>query len=387
MPALPAARSALTASACAGMFLFGIVMAIVGAVAPMLAERLDLDVAGIGTLFLVMNGAMLVTSLLVGLAVDRFGLKLPLVVGSALVAAALVAIASAARVVDLMPAAVCLGLGGAALNGGTNTLIADLYEDPRQKSAALNLLGVFFGVGAVFLPFSLGALLSRLGFAGLLVGTAGLCALTALGIASVRFPAPKQARGWPLAHIPRLFRSPLVVTMAVLLFFQSGNEFMLGGYTAAFMTRDLALGVDTASYVLAAYWGALMLSRVGLSGLLLRISPHALILGAALLSIVGALVIASARTPAAAIAGVVLTGAALAGIFPTVLGVAGSVFPERSGSLFGLLFTAALTGGMTMPWLAGRLAEAISLRGVFVLVAVNFGLIALLSQIARRRSD
>ena len=59
------------------MFVFGIVMALLGAILPSLAGRLQFETADIGTLFLVMNGAMLASSLALGLAMDRFGMKPP----------------------------------------------------------------------------------------------------------------------------------------------------------------------------------------------------------------------------------------------------------------------------------------------------------------------
>jgi len=43
-------------------------------------------------------------------------------------------------------------------------------------------------------------------------------------------------------------------------------------------------------------------------------------------------------------------------VYPAVLGLAGSRFPAHSGTVFGVLFTMALTGGMTRPWVTGRAA-------------------------------
>jgi fucose permease len=52
--------------------------------------------------------------------------------------------------------------------------------------------------------------------------------------------------------------------------------------------------------------------------------------------------------------------------------------------VFGILFTMALTGGMTIPWIAGHLADAAGVRAVFGLAAANFVAVALLSMAARR---
>lgn len=374
----------LSAAAYAGMLVFGMVMALLGAVMPVLSERLTLGLGEVGTLFLVMNGAMLATSLGLGLAMDRFGLKAPLTLGAGLVAGALLAIATTSEWSYLLAAVACLGVGGGALNGSTNTLVADLHEEPRQKASALNLLGVFFGFGALLLPFSLGALISRVGLAGVLFGAAGLCAATGLMAATLRFPPPKQTQVSPLAQMPRFARHPLVLALACLLFFQSGNEFVLGGYFATFLTRDLAVPIAEASYLLAAYWAAIMASRLLLSRAVLRFGGDRIVLGGAVLAAAGALMVGAAGSRSVAVAGIVLTALALAGIFPTVLGLAGSAFQRHSGTVFGILFTAALTGGMTMPWLAGHLAESMGLRVVFFLVAANFMAVALFNRIARQ---
>src|SRR5882757_8903652 len=112
----------LSAAAYSGMFVFGIVMALLGAVLPALSERLHFAVADIGTLFLIMNFAMLVCSLVLGLGMDRFGMKPPLALGPLLVAVALVLIAYAQAFADLFPAVALLGIGGGAVNGAANTL-------------------------------------------------------------------------------------------------------------------------------------------------------------------------------------------------------------------------------------------------------------------------
>jgi fucose permease len=277
-----------------------------------------------------------------------------------------------------------LGIGGGALNGAANVLVSDLHGDARRKASALNLLGVFFGFGALFLPFTFGALLVRLGLPALLCAAAALCVATALYAALLRFPAPKQPQRLPIREMRQYIGMPIVLAMALLLLFQSGNEFMLGGYISTFLTRELARDVTSASWILAAYWASIMAARILLSRLLLRINPHHVILGGALLAASGALVIGAAPSAGIAGAGAVLTGAALAGIYPTLLGIAGTRFREHSGTVFGILFTIALAGGMLMPWLAGLLAERAGLRWVFALVAGNFAAIAVLNTAVRR---
>jgi fucose permease len=366
------------------MFVFGIVMALLGAVMPVVSGRLAFGLADIGTLFLVMNAAMLAASLLVAPAADRLGTGGPVVLGAGLVALALLAVARASRFGDLLPAVGCLGFGGGALNATTNILVADLHDDPESKASALNLLGMFYGFGALLLPFAIGALLSTVGLSSVLAAAALLCALIALVAIATPFPAPKQAQGWPLAGMQRFLQLPIVLAMAFLLFFESGNEFMLGGYFSTFLTRELAVDVAPASYLLAGYWAAIMAARLVLSRIVLHLGAHPVVFWGAVSAAVGALAVALANGVPTAVAGILVTGFALAGIFPTVLGIAGAAFPEHSGTVFGILFTVALTGGTLLPSLAGRLAASSGLRAVFVLITIDFVVVAVLNQVTRR---
>jgi fucose permease len=375
----------LSAAACAGMFVFGMAMALVGATLPALAGRLAFEVADIGTLFVVMTAAMVASNLALGLAMDRFGMKPPLVLGPLLVAAALVVVARAAAFTELLPAVLLLGIGGAALNGATNTLIADLHDDPRRKSAALNLLGVFFGFGALCLPFAMGALLARFSLARLLLAAALLCATEGIFATGLRFPPPKQGHALPLAEVPRFLRSPLVLALASLLFFESGVEFTTSGFITTYLMRDMKVAsLSIASWILAAYWASVMISRVVLSRVALRSDPYRILLCCATSALVGTTLTAAAPGPGVAAFAIILTGASLAGIYPTALGIAGARFQAHSGTVFGILFAVGLAGGMALPWTAARIGGAAGLRWVFGLAAVSLAVILLLSRVAAR---
>jgi len=382
--ARPSRLSALSGAAYSGMFVCGLMCAVLGALLPLLSRRLTFSLGETGTLFLVMNFSMLVSSLVLGVAMDRFGMKAPLAAGSLSVAAALFMLARAGEFAMLLPAVVCLGIGGGALNGGTNTLVADLHLEPRRKSSALNLLGVFFGFGALFLPLSLGTLLTHAGVDGLLYGTAILCAAAGCFALMLRYPAPKQPTKLPLAEMRRYARTPMVLTMAFLLFFESGNEFVLGGYFTTFLTRSLSVSVQSASYALAALWFSMMLARVVLSRLLLRFNGHAVILVCGLFAATGAALVGLSGGVFPAVAGIVLAGLALAGVFPTTLGIAGSEFRDHSGTVFGILFTVSLMGGMLMPWVSGQLAQQWGVRWVFALAATNFLAVVVMNELTRR---
>ncbi len=367
----PRSRSRLTAGADAGMFVFGIVMALLGAVLPLISRQIHFDLAQAGNLFLVMNCAMLAAMLSLGVLTDRFGQKPVLVAGALCVALALAVLLRATTYGAVLTGAGLLGAGGGALNGAANTLVADLHADPREKASALNLLGVFFGFGALFLPFAIGALLDALGLRWILRLAVVLSAAPAVVFLALRFPPAKQKKGVPMAEIFRLARHPLVLLISFLLFFESGNEFILGGYISTYLVRETGASVRAASYALAGYWAAIMVTRIAVSRLLYRIRGATVVLASALWTAAAiALLIAGRSLPLAAPA-VVLTGIGCAAIYPTVLGEAGSRFESYSGTVFGIIFAVALVGGMTLPWAVGQISAAAGLRWGLALAVFN----------------
>ncbi|MFN7994920.1 MAG: MFS transporter [Bryobacteraceae bacterium] len=375
----------LGAAANAGMLVFGVVMALLGAVLPALSARIGFDLAQAGQLFLVMNLCMLVCSLGLGPAMDRIGMKAPMTLGPLAVGGALLLLAFASQFPMLLAAVALLGLGGGALNGATNTLVADLHPEAGRKSAALNLLGMFFGFGALLLPFGIGSLLNRLGLVSILAAAAILCAGVAVFSGSLAFPPPKQSGGKAAGDVGRFLRMPLVWTFAMLLFFESGNEFLLGGYISTYLTREIRLPLSSASYALAGFWAAIMLSRALSSRVLLRVpGPRIIMCSAAVSALASAALVLAGGAGTAVIAAVTL-GFGLAGIYPTTLGVAGARFAEHSGTVFGILFTVALAGGMLLPWGVGQIANSAGMRAGLALAPVSFLMILLIaSRIGQR---
>jgi fucose permease len=381
-------RARPAAAAYASHLLFGIVMALLGAILPTLSVRIGFDLAQAGRLFLVMNACLLLSSLGLGPLMDRFGMKPPLVVGSLLVGAGLALVALARDYESLAWGAVVLGLGGGGLNTGGNTLVADLHQAQEARSAALNRLGVFFGIGAVLMPLAIGLLLQAAELGSILLAGAALCVAVALHNALVALPPPKRQHHVPLADVVRLAREPFVLVFAALLFFQSGNEFVAGGYASSFLVRENGLSVRAASWALTGFWVALMLARLVLSRVALRVNGPRLLVLCALASAAGTALLVLSRHPAIAVLALLCMGAGFAGIFPTALGIVGARHPALTGTVFGLLITAALTGGMLLPWLSGIIGEAHGLRPVMTLVAAQCLAIAAIAAYAgRRHSD
>jgi FHS family glucose/mannose:H+ symporter-like MFS transporter len=369
-------RRTLFAIACLGMLAFGIVLTTLGAVLPSVIERFGIDTAVAGSLFLLMTFGILLGSIVFGPIVDRNGYKGMLLLATALIAIGLEGIAFAPSMAWLRVAVAFIGFGGGIINGGTNALVADISAESR--TAGLSVLGVFFGVGAVGVPFVLGSLLGTFSYSSIIAAVGALVIAPFLITAATPFPAPKQPQGFPLAAAKGLVRDPVLLLMGLMLFLESGMEITVGGWTATFFKQELQIPDQRALVYLSLYWLGMMLARIALGSVLRRATPTRVLMGCLTVGFVGALLLILTRDASVAAVGVFLLGVGFSATFPVVLGFVGGRYTQLSGTAFSIVIVMALTGGMLLPWLTGVLGASYGLRGSFTIVPVALVLLSAL---------
>jgi len=360
-------RTRLFAAACAGMFIFGVVLALLGTVfgLPAMRERLGVNLAQQGDLFLLLFAGVCFATVAVGPLIDRFGNKLVLLVSALLVTFALVEFAAAHSMLSASSAALVIGLGGGGLNTSSNVLTSELYEGKRGRM--LNLLGIFYGFGALFIPLLAASITSLLPMPKLLLYTAVLPALGAVIYAVLPFPPPREGHGMSWREILEVARYPGLLLFGLLLFIESGNEAVLAGWTSTYAGKAGA-AAQLATWILAGYWAGLMLGRFSAARLLRRFRDVQLVLLSALGALAGCAVLVGVRSVPVLAAVVVLTGFAQSAIFPTTLAMVGDRYHRYAATAFGVLFAIGLAGGAVFPWAVGHISEARSLRTGMVLL-------------------
>jgi FHS family glucose/mannose:H+ symporter-like MFS transporter len=377
-------RRSLLAAAYLGMLIFGIVLTTLGAVLPSVIERFGIDKAAAGTLFLLMSFGILAGSLVFGPLVDRYGYKGLLLASAALIFVGLEGIAFAPSMGAMRAAVLLIGFGGGVINGGVNALVADISAE-GERGAAISLLGVFFGLGAVGVPFALGMFLEYSSYTAIIAGV-GVVVLGAIAfMALTPFPAPKQPQGFPIAQAAGLLRDPVLLLFGLMLFLESGVELTVGGWTATFFRDELGVSGERALIFLSLYWLGMMLARLVLGAVLKRTSPVRALLACIAIALVGAFLMIGSRGLAPAAFGVFLLGVGFAATFPVILGFVGDRYAHLSGTAFSIVFVMALTGGMVMPFVTGVLGGRYGLRTSFLVVPVALvGIVVLLGVTARR---
>ena len=180
-------------AACIGILFFGMAITTLGSVVPQLKIKFQLDDISAGTLFSILPFGILIGSLFFGPFCDRYGYRVLLALTCFSMFIGFEGIAYAPSHFLLKICVFLFGLGGGAINGATSALVSDISE--KEKGANLSLLGVFFALGALGMPFILGFLensfsyeivISIIGVATFIVGIFYLL---------IKFPPPKHAGG------------------------------------------------------------------------------------------------------------------------------------------------------------------------------------------------
>ncbi len=377
-------RGRLFASACGALFMFGVVLVLLGTLfgMPEMRERLQVtDMVRQGDLQTLLLVGVLLSTVATGPLIDRFGCKLVFFVSSFLVTLALVGIAFATTYSAAQVAGFLVGLGGGGLNMAPNVLVSDIFDEDR--GARLNLLAAFFGVGALVVPLGAAAV-GAAHMQAVILMTAIISAACTLAYMVLGFPPPRHASGFALGSAAKVIVYPGVLLFAFLLFFESWNEAGMIGWTSTW-AGGLGANPRVATLVLAEFQAMMMLGRISASRILRSFTETQLMIASAAGALVSSVLIALATSIPLLAVGVGLAGVSFASIYPTVLALAGNRYRSFPGTIFGVLFTVGLGGGATSPWLIGHLSQGFAIRAGMGLPVFGAAMICAIFLVIRRR--
>ncbi|MFP4547813.1 MAG: MFS transporter [Fidelibacterota bacterium] len=361
-------------AACLGMLLFGMAMLSLGSANTFLTEEHHLSKITIASLAALLPLGILIGSLIFGPVVDRYGYKLILIICSLFISFSFLLISIATELFWLRASFFLIGFGGGAINGSTNALVADISED--EKSANLSLLGVFYGIGALGMPFIIGALSNFFTNQHIIQFFATIVLLPIIYFWIIKFPEPKQTQGVPITAGLRLFKDPVILLMGFFLFFESGIEGISNNWATIYLTDTGEISADNALFALSTMIFALTATRLLLGKILKQFPAHIVLFVCLIIAFAGSLVLLSFSNLAASFVGMVLLGIGFAAGFPVILGYVGELYSELSGTAFSIAFVIALTGNTVINYLVGIISNTI---GIIYFPAVLIGSILIMT--------
>jgi fucose permease len=340
--------------------------------------------AGIGVFYFLYAASYASGSFGGGFATERLGRRVVLPLAAALLAAGLVAMGTAPGWAIFLLAALPAGFGGGAIDGGVNGLFLDLYRTGRGR--ALNLLHLFFSLGALSAPLAIGRLVEGgTDWRAVVVGTGMAAVPLAILLATVAMPAGRRARaergtGPGVAVAPtnpdgprlgsRLSRPLILLGVAIACYVAS--EVGVSNWLVRFLDRA---ALTTATTALALYWGGLAVGRLVSARIADRFDHLAFTIVwvvAMSLTLAAAILVPSLE---ASIGLFALAGFASGPVFPMIVALGGERYPDRSAAVSGFLAGVAVVGSVVYPPVMGFLSVGVGLT-VAMLGNVVLGLAA-----------
>lgn len=332
---------------CAGLFLFGMALALPAAVSLDLRLHYGLDAVAAAALLSRMPLGLLAGSLMFGPLSGGVGYRFVMVAAALGMFAGFRGVAFAGEVRALEGWMFCLGVSGGMMNGAANALVADMAV--RGKGASLSLLGVAFGAGLLAMPQLMVMLTREWPWRQLLEGIG--CFALGLGIICVmtRFPVRRAP-----VELRRLLRDGALWWIGIFLFFQCGFESVLYHWGAQYLSAGLGWGERESVFGLTLCVAGMTVVRLLLGSVFRNISPRQLLAVSLLLLPAGILLLKLAGGFMPAAMGMLMLGGGLAGGFPIMLGFVGERYPGQSGGAIGMVMGIAVAGRLwvdaLMPW-------------------------------------
>jgi MFS transporter, FHS family, glucose/mannose:H+ symporter len=363
------------------IFVYGMIAAMLGTILPELSDRFRLTPSQNGAIAFAQALGLMIASLAVGPLLDTEGDKIGLIAGLACIALALFLLPRAKGFGGIVVLLFLLGVGGGIVVTGANALVSGVSE--THRATALNLVNLFFGLGGLATPFIAANLFKR-NWNRLCYSVAALT-VAALAVNSLaRMPEPAGASGFVLSQAAPILGRPLLLMLGFFLFLYVSCEVGVWNWLprhliARGIPEARALNILSLGFALG-----LLIGRVGVAPILIRVPAIEVTLASSIAMAVTTFLMLRTDKPTVAAALVFIAGVSMAPVFPTVLAITGTAFPQMPGTAIGFVITCGWAGLAVSSRLIGamaggdplRLKKALLLIPTFALVMIflNIGI-------------
>jgi fucose permease len=352
---------AVTPLTICGAFVFGIVLALIGSLKLTLMRKLELRETHVGALLSVLNLSLLPMMLIAGILLDDFGARIVMLIGSLVTALGLYFAGLSVSLSQTAASILVVGAGSAFLSVGSVVLMESAFY-PDHLSASQNLGNVFFGLGALLTPPLLETLLEKVSYRRALTVLA--CVALIPGIMALITAADAFPYHLGTGHIAEIVSSKAVILTGIVLLIYLPLEWVLGAWSQTFL-MGLGMSERSSVFTLSGFWLAFLASRFVTAMLMASgwiapgIADAWLIIVLALAAGVALGNMAGARNAKGASLGLILSGAFLGPIFPTLVGILFSskfIEPDQRGTAYGAMFSIGSLGGLLLSPIMGAYA-------------------------------
>lgn len=342
---IPYSTSKVFVAACAGMGFFGVAMLSLG---PILGQ-LNAMVEGANSLPSTMSLGIILGTIIFGPIVERFGYKWLLIMSSICLLAGIQGLAAFGSIGLLHAAIFLVGLGGGILNGETNALVSDIYDDSK-RGGRLGILGAFYCIGA------LGWTLLNYFYPDYQLPLNSVSVVMAVFIVwfiFTSFPTAHAQARVSLGSTIGLLKYPALIAFALVFFFQSGFEGISGSFTVSFLTATT--GMEQAAATLSMTWFmiGMLLGRLALVKTIDALKEVKTLYLYLFVALAGVIILFMASNAAWVYTATALIGFGAGATFPVIINFIAETFRSQAPTALSIAMFVGLCGQPTFNKAAG----------------------------------
>src|SRR5215471_18450979 len=291
--------------ALAGFFVSGVLLSFLGAILPAWRHHLSSDYTTVGLYFAGLIAGLLGSVAASGKLLERKGTAWTLALACGIAGSGFLFLAFVSppaspwwRVAGMA----VIGFAAGLLHTALFQAISPVYR--HDPAATVNLAGLLFGLGCLTVALLISGAFYAYTAAALQAWVAAIPALFGWVCVKTEFPKGPAPQSPAARAILSEARSPAAALLALLLFFQFGNEWAIAGWLPLFLIQRLGISPVSSLMMLATYWLALLIGRAAAQWVPPRIRHSRLLAGSVLASILGCTILAATNNRFGAATGI-----------------------------------------------------------------------------------
>lgn len=337
-----------------GFLTIGFVSSLMGAMLPTIKPDIGISYSQAGWVLSGLFLGMFFTAICVGYLADKYGKKPVLMMGSILLFIGLLGNALSHSFASLFLFSNLTGIGFGTYEVGINALCADFTE--TKKGNAMNKLHFFYGAGAVLGPVLATIFTGIFGGWRLCFGFASVLPLIVnLMLFNVEINHKKRDN---IKFSGSIYKSLFIWIAVLTTFLYVGIEASLYGWLPTYWDIVVSNSKIPSSLIASFFWISLTVARVFAGNLADHIGFSKYIILSCFATMCVSFVLFLIPSGMGTLICIILLGALLAGIFPTIMASTTWHYPKYSGLVAALVSSFASLGGSLIPTGIGYLADA-----------------------------
>ena len=366
-------QAAVLSYAC--MVLLGAIVTIINATLSQLSGALNTPANRVSILISCIGLGRLVSQVLCGVLSDRMGRKRLAFLGGVMLVAFFILMPLMHSFAAVFAMCIWCGVGYGLINTTMIALLFDCFGPAGKGALSQSYVQTLYAFGGIVIPMGASLLLqSGLNWTYLYYGCAAYTALLTVCMCLIPFPEPFKRPAGQLANAeyrPSLRREGML--LAATVFFLYGAQTIGLTWLPSLAQERTGMGTAQAIRILSLYNLSAALFSLVIARLLLKKSPLLFLTVHPIISTVMFALCLITTRPTLFTLAVFAAGAVTAITFNLTVGVGGTWFPDRAGTISGMISTASSFSSLVLPAITSFMLDHMSVSHMFLIMFVLLG--------------